>query len=181
EGDIAFLLSSDVFTSEEQKQLLTPKPGYKYGYVPPLATGHPVIVLKRLSPESQYILVTPISAYSWGKENKFDPPWEQLAHRWKAPSDFRSFFPCQRYQGANASDGGIPRAHEYLYLEGNKRMPKRNASWLHIQSVYVVPLTVMGHFTKSRELLRVDKESFNTLREHMAKDCKAWKESLSRL
>ncbi|KAK3352686.1 hypothetical protein B0T25DRAFT_542551 [Lasiosphaeria hispida] len=179
EGDVAFLLDADNFSEHDHAELMKPKTASKHAYLPVKATAHPVIILKRISPQSQYVLITPISAYSSSKENNYRPPWKQECHKWKAPWDFRSFFPCARYEEKDFL--GNTRAHEYLYLDGGRRMPKPEASWLHIQSVYVVPLTVIGNFTKSREVLRVDPTSLAMLRRDMAQGCNTWKESLSRL
>lgn len=45
-----------------------------------------------------------------------------------------------------------------------------------VQSVWVVPLTVVGRFTKSRDLLRVRQDSLDNLRGHMEAKCRRWAE-----
>ncbi|KAK3687742.1 hypothetical protein B0T22DRAFT_350506, partial [Podospora appendiculata] len=171
EGDIAFLKPDDSFTEEEHRELIQAKPGHKHGYIPARACGHPVIVLHRMSENSTHILITPVSAYSSGEENNYLPPWRQEYHKWKTPDDFRSFFGCERSS----------ERYPYLYLEDGQSMPKPKASWLYIQSVWCVPLTVIGRFTKTRELLRVRNDSLVNLRQQMAEKAKRWRECLADL
>ena len=167
EGEIAFLQPASAFSDKDYADLITPKPGHRLGQIPSKATGHPVIILKRLSAASAHVLVTPVSAYSSGPDNNFLPPWRQHYHRRKDPNDFRSFLGCERYSTDRPS----------LYLADGRSMPKPRASWLNIQSAFVVPLNVISTFTKSRHLLRVQQESLDELRSHMAAKCHQWNEA----
>ncbi|KAK0702070.1 hypothetical protein B0T26DRAFT_866153 [Lasiosphaeria miniovina] len=165
EGDVAFLLPASSFSAEDHNNLIAG------GYMAEKATGHPVIILKRISGQSTHILVTPVSAYSSGDFNNFLPPWRQICHSRKKPRDFRSFDGCER------SNSDYPP----LFLEGGMSMPKPQASWVNIQSVWSVPLTVIGRFHKSRDHLRVRHASLDSLRAHMARRCALWCESNRRL
>ncbi|KAK0641715.1 hypothetical protein B0T16DRAFT_516132 [Cercophora newfieldiana] len=154
-GDIAFLKHSDAFTEGEVRVLLEPKKGDREGYLPQKATGHPVIILERLSAQSTHVLITPVSAYSSSADNNYCPPWQQWAHRHKYPDYFRSFEGCERY------DPVVP----HLRLLPGQRMPKPKTSWVYAQSIFCVPLSVIGHFTKSPVLpcLRMCPDSLNDL------------------
>jgi len=161
EGDIAFLKPVDEFSSEQCDELLAARPHRPRGYLHPRAAGHPVIILSRLSPASTHVAITPVSAYSSGPDNNYLPPWQQRCHDRKQPGDFRSFV------GSALAPGKSPDSA--LRLRDNKTMPKPKASWVYVQSVWVVPLTVLKGFTKSRQgLLRVEPESLASLRRHMA-------------
>ncbi|KAK3378722.1 hypothetical protein B0T24DRAFT_568271 [Lasiosphaeria ovina] len=165
EGDVAFLLPASSFSAEDHNNLIAG------GYMAEKATGHPVIILKRISGQSTHVLVTPVSAYSSGDFNNFLPPWRQIYHSRKNPRDFRSFDGCERSN----------RDYPPLFLEGGMAMPKPQASWVNIQSVWSVPLTVIGRFHKSRDHLRVRHDSLDSLRAHMAQRCALWCESNRRL
>ncbi|KAM7198404.1 hypothetical protein V8F20_006165, partial [Naviculisporaceae sp. PSN 640] len=164
QGDIAFLKPEDAFSPQDHDVLIKPAKGAKFGYLPAKATGHPVIILSSPTERSTHVLITPVSAYSSGEDNNYLPPWEQEAHKWKYHRCFRSFDGCERY-----SDEFPP-----LYLEGGKSMPKPRASWLYVQSLWVVPLSVIGIFTKTRDLLRVRQDSVKSLLDHMKAECKSW-------
>jgi len=190
-GDIAFLIPEDHFPDEERNQLITPKRGRKHGYIPEKATGHPVIILDRLSRQSTHVLITTVSAYHSGPENNYEAPWNQRWHEWKDPKDFRSFHGCEKYDerwpALHLRDGkSMPKPKTCKY-PCSKYSPKRNPqltsgiAWLNIQSVWVVPLTVIGTFTKSRDLLRVRPDSIQSLKEHMELSCKGWKEAIEDL
>ncbi|KAK4233997.1 hypothetical protein C8A03DRAFT_19029 [Achaetomium macrosporum] len=168
EGDIAFLMPSAEFSSADYDALIRPSPGAQYGYVPPKATGHPVISVRRLSERSTHVLITPVSAYSSGPANDYLAPWKQVYHSRKNPRDFRAFHGSER-----PSDEFPP-----LFLEKGAAIPKPRTSWVHIQSLWVVPLTVLKRFTKSRQLLRVRADSLDDLRRHMARGCKSWRKAV---
>ncbi|KAM7197289.1 hypothetical protein V8F33_005717, partial [Rhypophila sp. PSN 637] len=170
-GDIAYLLPEDAFPPDEHKALIQPPPGCRLGYLPAKATGHPVIILSQPTEKSTHVLVTPVSAYSSGDFNNYLPPWKQEPHKWKYFQDFRSFHGCERY-----CDKYPP-----LYLEGDKSMPKPRASWLYVQSLWAVPLTVIGKFTKVRDFLRVRQDSVDSLLSHMQARCRRWKECMSEM
>ncbi|KAL2018234.1 hypothetical protein VTK56DRAFT_1141 [Thermocarpiscus australiensis] len=158
EGDIAFLRPSGEFSSSDYDALIRSR------YIPAKATGHPVIILRRLSEHSTHVLITPVSAYSSGPFNHYLPPWKQVHHAPKHPRDFRGF------HGSELPNDEFPA----LFLEEGQSMPKPRTSWLYIQSLWVVPLSVITRFTKSRELLRVRADSLDDLRRDMARRCKSW-------
>ncbi|KAK3319008.1 hypothetical protein B0H66DRAFT_533511 [Apodospora peruviana] len=166
EGEIAFLKPYDQFNQEDLETLIQPCEGKKYGYLPPKATGHPVIILRRLSETSTHVLVVPVSAYRSDASNNFLPPWKQRFHECKRPEDFRAFGTCERPNNQ----------YPPLFLENNLQMPKPRASWVWVQSGWVVPLTVIGYFDKSNEILRMRANSLADLRAHMRAKCKRWKE-----
>jgi hypothetical protein len=128
----------------------------RYGYMNERALGHPVIILDRISPESDHVLITSVSAYSVERNGGL-PPWEQFCHRKKNPESFRSFNGCERY---NTS---VPP----LYLVDGQ-MPKPEASWVYCESLYVVPLSVIGVFTKSKTQLRMRPDSLEELMTFMS-------------
>ena len=90
EGDIAYLRPAAEFP-ESERAILKGRNGYQGGHLDAMATGHPVIVLRRLSEHSDHVLVTTVSAYSAGPSSNFLAPWKQRYHRYKNPEDFRSF------------------------------------------------------------------------------------------
>lgn len=171
QGDIAFLKPEDAFSSQDYQTLIEPSNGFKFGYLPPKATGHPVIILSSPTEKSTHVLVTPVSAYSSSEQNNFLPPWKQAPHQWKYHRCFRSFYGCERYTNE----------FPYLYLEDGKSMPKPKASWIYIQSLWAVPLSVIGIFTKTRELLRVREDSVKSILDHMRAECKRWKECMAEM
>ncbi|KAK5654282.1 hypothetical protein OQA88_7459 [Cercophora sp. LCS_1] len=173
EGDIAFLRHEDEFSEEEYRELRAPTPGNPRGYVHAGATGHPVIVVSRPSPTSTHVAITPVSAYSSSADNNFLAPWKQWCHRFKNPLDFRSF------EGTELAPSTPYRS---LTLLDDKSMPKPEASWVYLQSVWVVPVTVLKGFTKSRQgLLRVSPDSMKSLRESMGRRCRTWTDVTRRL
>ncbi|KAH8888413.1 hypothetical protein GQ53DRAFT_238664 [Thozetella sp. PMI_491] len=156
-GDIAYLRRWETFNSSELTTLINS------GYMPPKATNHPVIILERRSGKSTHALITPVSAYSAENFNGL-APWNQPAHWRKDRRDFRSFVGSER-----------STSRKLLYLEEGKSMPKPQASWVNIQSVWVVPVTVLGVFTKSREgHLRVSQDSLDDLTMHMRERSYQW-------
>ncbi|KAK0620205.1 hypothetical protein B0T14DRAFT_225737 [Immersiella caudata] len=129
----------------------------KLGYMNERALGHPCIILDRLSPKSNHVLITSVSAYSV-EQNGGQPPWEQYHHRYKNPASFRSFSGCQRY------NTNVPP----LRLVDGQAMPKPKASWVYTENLYVVPLSVIGVFTKSKTQLRMCQDSLDELMSFMA-------------
>lgn len=153
EGDIAFLKQSRTFSDEDYSALI------QSGHLQDKATGHPVIVLRRPSPRSTHMLVTTVSAFSSDEANNWLAPWEQEVHHWKHRLDFRSF------EGTERSS----REHAALQLEGARSMPKPRGSWVYIQNVYLVPVTVVGLFNKVQgPKLRVTRASLKDLRSHLS-------------
>lgn len=135
--DIAYLKHSDQFSDEDKKALLEPERGNKHGYLPAKATGHPVIILRRISNKSTHVLITAISSYSACEGNNFLPPWKQEHHRWKKPKDFRAL------EGSE-----LPLdSQRWVYLEKGERMPKNggHTSWIR----YVLsPSTLSQSFSR---------------------------------
>ncbi|KAK4144548.1 uncharacterized protein C8A04DRAFT_27735 [Dichotomopilus funicola] len=172
EGDIAFLTQSENMSSKDFEELISRQgnKGNRAGYIPWRATGHPVIVLKRLSEDSTHVLITPVSAYSWERNGR-RPPWCQRQHQSKRQVDFRSFV------GTERADDTRP----FLRLQPGQTMPKNNSSWVYIQSVWAVPITALCVFTGSRTVLTVHPESLEDLRQHMAAECTSWDDGLRRL
>ncbi|KAK5661202.1 hypothetical protein OQA88_11093 [Cercophora sp. LCS_1] len=164
-GDIAFLKPEVEFTDAEYQDLRKPSAWHPEGYLHGRATGHPVIIVSRISANSTHVTVTTVSAYSSGPANDFLPPWKQNVHRHKNRLDFRSF------RGSEVVPG---TKYPALTLRGGKAMPKPQASWVYIQSYWVVPLTVLKEFNKPTELLQVDTTSLASLRTHMAARCTAF-------
>lgn len=161
ERDIAFLKPSTCFCLEDYNALIKPAAAWGgRGYMPEGATGHPVIILRRVG---NHVLVTPVSAYSSGDYNNNLAPWNQKFHRRKCRYDFRSF------DGTELASND----HPALFLERGS-MPKPKVSWVYIQSVWVVPVSVITHFTKSRQLLRLRQDSLASLCRHMAERCWSW-------
>ncbi|KAK4034753.1 hypothetical protein C8A01DRAFT_18512 [Parachaetomium inaequale] len=159
EGDIAFLRHERDFSCQERAELLR-------GYIPELATNHPVIVLRRLSERSTHVLITTVSAYA-SERNQGLPPWRQRYHQEKRALDFRSFEGTER-----VSDHYPP-----LFLQPGQAMPKPQTSWVHIQSVWAVPITVLKVFTKTRTPLSMRPDSLDELRRHMAAKCRGWRDA----
>lgn len=157
DGEVAFLKLSNQFDDHDWNCLINS------GYLPKGATGHPVIILSRRSSSSTHVAVTTVSAYSSGKFNNYLAPWKQDFHYRKSRHSFRSF------QGSERADG----SRQLLYLEGKKMMPKPKASWVYIQSVYVVPITTLTLFDKAPTRLRMTKESLVDLRSHIAAENRA--------
>lgn len=164
EGEIAYLKSSEFYSSDDWRKLeINPERPFR-------ASNHPVIILKKGKPttDGQFYLVTTVSAYSSDAENNYLPPWCQRHHRYKNRTDFRSLSGCEL-----VNDKRKP-----LYLEPGQSMPKPQASWVYIQSVHIVPAGVLGFFTKSPVQLRVTPESLQDLVGHMKERCAVWTESV---
>ncbi|KAK4464707.1 hypothetical protein QBC42DRAFT_151637, partial [Cladorrhinum samala] len=168
EGDIAYLRPSAEYDQKEYDELIQARPGQRYGHLPPKAAGHPVIILRRLSPTSSHVLVTPVSAYSSGPYNDFLAPWKQPCHRRKRPADFRSFEGSEQYRCSL----NLPT----IRLRDGGAMPKPRTSWVNIQSAFVVPLSVIGTFIKSHRHLQLDGASLQELRSDMSARCTTWKQ-----
>jgi hypothetical protein len=139
EGDIAFLKSKTEFTECETRELIFATDRYgkiQSGVMSAGATGHPCIILKVL-PNSR-VVITTISAYGSTDANNNSAPW--LAKRTYAPKQhlFRSF------EGSVCSS---PHQQPLRLMPGQS-MPKPKASWLLIDRVVNVPLSVIGTFTK---------------------------------
>ncbi|KAK3938226.1 hypothetical protein QBC46DRAFT_221595, partial [Diplogelasinospora grovesii] len=167
EGDIAFLLPCRVFSPEERKYLITSQ------HVQETATGHPVIILQL---GAKYAMVTTVSAYTSPGQKDFRAPWNKARHRHKGGINFRSFDGTEQFQPRGWQHPPYPA----LFLEPNaetgqeNRMPKDRESWVYIQSVFVVPVTVLAWFDKPGKLLRVQKDSLKSLKDHMATGCHVW-------
>lgn len=84
-GDIAYLKPEKEFTDDEYRDLRVPTAKYPRGYLHAMATGHPVIIVKKFSESSTHVAITPVSAFSSGPWNKDLAPWNQKCHRAKNP------------------------------------------------------------------------------------------------
>ncbi|KAK1755579.1 hypothetical protein QBC47DRAFT_300208, partial [Echria macrotheca] len=167
--DIAWLDKATNFGAAERQELLDAAPGFPRGYLPERATGHPVIVLKRLSGASTHVAITTVSAYSSGPANNNLAPWKQRCHRSKKAFDFRSF-------AGSESSTNRPLLHLGKGLWG-----KPQTSWVYIQSVYVVPLSVLSPYHRSNVHLQMAPASLNDLCAHIERDCRTWGDVMARL
>ena len=160
EGSIQFLWPAARFTQQEHESLIGT------GYLHNGATGHPVVILKR--PSSKTALITPVSAYSSGADNGYLPPWRQQSHMWKKLDDFRSFYGSARSSSRPA-----------LQLQDGKKMNKPEASWLNIQSVWEVPISVLGPFRYRGcdGVLQLKHDSLMDLQRHIAESCRYYDKS----
>lgn len=149
EGEIAFLKDHTEFSFSDSDNLIKP------GQLQRGATKHPVIILKRHSTNSTYVLVTPVSAYGSGPDNKFLPPWKQRRHQFRATDDFRAFSGSERPTNQRPD----------LFLEAGS-MPKPRVSWVNVQNVYLVPIRTLKFFDKTEKVLCVNKASLADLRQH---------------
>ncbi|AEO60866.1 hypothetical protein MYCTH_90096 [Thermothelomyces thermophilus ATCC 42464] len=167
-GMIAFLHKKKECYPEAIEDLIST------GHLPHGALGHPVIILQRPSMQSTHVLITTVSSYC-AEENNGSPPWKQPRHRSKCPEDFRSFLGSER----------VSNTYQPLRLHPGKQFPKPSASWVYIQSAFVVPVCVLGRFFRPPMprgmMLTMLPESLEDLRCHMAAKCKAWAECQERL
>ncbi|KAI0169221.1 hypothetical protein GGR52DRAFT_574442 [Hypoxylon sp. FL1284] len=154
EGDIAFFKSVDDLNHQDRRTLIN------NGYVPRNATGHPVIILER-SADSEYFLVTTVSAYSSGPSNDFLAPWNQACHKGKSRGAFYAF------------DGSEKPCHwqQYLRLKDNGSWPKPETSWVYKRNTFVVPASTLREFRR-RTRLQMTTESLQYLLRAMAEDQK---------
>ncbi|KAK3990687.1 hypothetical protein QBC44DRAFT_238411 [Cladorrhinum sp. PSN332] len=175
EGDIAYLRPSDEYTAEETAELIRAPTGHRHGHIPARATGHPVIILSRTAPTSSHVLVSTVSAYGSGDlaSGRYVAPWNNpRQHRYK-PDSFRSFEGCELYRGRG------PASRPALRLRKGSQFPKPETSWVNVQNAYVVPVSVLGIFTKARKgrsvvLLQMEQESLSEFRDDMARRCPSW-------
>ncbi|KAJ4289477.1 hypothetical protein N0V88_006959 [Collariella sp. IMI 366227] len=93
------------------------------GYLPQKAT-------------TRHVLITPVSAYRHTQTGL--PPWQQHCHWGKNPLHFRAFAGTARFDASRPP----------LHLVPGQRWPKPNASWVYIDQLFVVPLAVLGTFSK---------------------------------
>ena len=149
EGDIAFLRESREFSQNDYRELIVAGRVHRRG------TGHPCIILKRLSPT--HVVVTNVSALGSGPHNDYPPPWKQKGHRRERAEDFRHF------DGSEASGN----KYDALHLRDGRSMPKPKTSWSNIQRVWKVPITVLKRFDKVEGVLRLSEESLDDLRKHI--------------
>ncbi|AEO66374.1 uncharacterized protein THITE_33314, partial [Thermothielavioides terrestris NRRL 8126] len=168
EGDIAYLHRADEFSPADYDYLIRPPPKRRMGYIPELATGHPVIIIRRVADQ---LLVAPISKLGASPDNDYLAPWKRPWHRKKDPEDFRAF------EGSERPSNRRPP----LSLVPGQALPHPRASWVYVQSAWVVPLSVLGRFTRVAGVLRVDPASLRDLRAHMEARCRAWSDCLRRL
>ncbi|KAK4466300.1 hypothetical protein QBC42DRAFT_144832, partial [Cladorrhinum samala] len=175
EGDIAFLRPYDEYTPLETKELIEPTQGHRYGHMPVHATGHPVIILRRLSRHSSHVLVSTVSAYGSGSltSGSYVAPWNNPRQRKHTANSFRSFEGCEIYRGPDALD------RPALRLRHGGHLPKPETSWVNVQNAYVVPISVLSVFTKPRRgrsivLLQMEQQSLQDLRSDMEQRCTRW-------
>lgn len=147
-GDIAFLKPESAFSDLDYQCLIASK------YLPSAATCHPVIILERRGDDASHVLVTTVSAYGYTSRGDSTTPWKQGCHSGKDVAAFRSFVGSER-----------PNADRpYLRLQDGKLMPKPEASWVYLENVFVVPVTVLGRFNKAPRRLRMEATSLADLR-----------------
>ncbi|KAK0724246.1 hypothetical protein B0H67DRAFT_567514 [Lasiosphaeris hirsuta] len=175
-GDIVSLKPARCFSQDDYGRLLAPGPRSTRGYLPAQVCGHPVIILLRLSEKSTHALITPISAHGSGTLKRHDTfalglPWARPSTKHRNKEHYRAF-------------DGTPRPSTHrdaLYLETqDMSLPMPDKSWVYIQSVWVVPLSVLRRFASGRRL-RVHRDSLIDLRAHMSEACGLWKEHTARL
>lgn len=143
EGDIAFLRGVAELNDGERRALA--------GYVPPKATGHPVIVLEH-TPGSKYCTITTVSAYGSGSHNRFLAPWDQPAHKRKSRGAFFAFAGSEK-----PADW-----QEHLELEDNGCWPKPKTSVCYTKCS-LLPLFNLFPQTSCRYLAKQLLTSFATV------------------
>jgi hypothetical protein len=148
EGEIAFMKPWNLFTQQDTEGLIDT------GYLDAGATGHPVIILRRHSMDSTHVMVTLVSSFGSGRHNNFLAPWRQSKYSWVAPNYIRSFKGSPRYDAQK----------NHLNLKDGRNMPKYTTSWVNIQNVWVVPISVLQNFDKSDVRLCMTTESLADLR-----------------
>ncbi|KAK1762082.1 hypothetical protein QBC33DRAFT_501813 [Phialemonium atrogriseum] len=153
EGDIVFLKFYKSFDPDDYATLI------ETNYLDRGATCHPVIILK-LSSGGTHAIITTVSAYGSNGHNHL-PPWEQPRHIRKCPEDFRSFEGSAR----------VSSSHRLLYLEDGMGMPKPNASWVYIRSLWTVPVSVFAVLDDAPQELRLTQASLEDLLRHMEERC----------
>lgn len=147
DGEIAFLKSSEYFSTKDYRELIAS------GHLHPKATSHPVIILEAGPTRA---IVTTVTAFSSGPENNFLPPWRMSAHHGKHLDDFHAFIGTELPPNS-------PNAHLKLSDPGAK-MNKPQASWVYIKHFVTVPYTVLLQWNKVPQQLRVSEESLAQLK-----------------
>ncbi|RWA06246.1 hypothetical protein EKO27_g8863 [Xylaria grammica] len=149
-GDIAFFKPAESFSQIERAELL------ESGRIHENATGHPVIILDRSS-DSQYYIVTTVSAYGAGEHNDYLPPWKQPFHTRKDINGFRAFEgsarPNNERQSLRLADGNV--------------WPKIKTSWVYIHNALLVLASTLINYDKPRCQLRMAPESLQDLLNHI--------------
>ncbi|KAI0113165.1 hypothetical protein F4814DRAFT_449613 [Daldinia grandis] len=175
DGDIAFLRPYDEFPRAAYNALINTKYLHRKATNHPVISKHPPNPLNSLikvqlltflvlehSEDSRYHLVTTISAYNSGPDNKYQPPWRQSRHRNKDRYAFRAF------EGSDRPD----HQRGFLQLEEGGLLPKPKTSWVYTRNAYVVPSSILKKFDKFRGLPRMTQESLNDLLNHFREDYK---------
>lgn len=152
EGDVAYLRPSELFTERETRELITTRLIDRY------ATGHPCVILKVL-PDDRAVITT-VSAYGSGAHNNNLVPWLAKKRRYGSQMTFFRSFEGSVCGSANFKP---------LQLIKGQTMPKPETSWLNINNVWAVPMSVLTSFTKSRYLLSMTPESLSDLRSDFVK------------
>ncbi|KAF6804496.1 hypothetical protein CSOJ01_10156 [Colletotrichum sojae] len=161
EGDIAFLRPSTTFSELDYDCLIASN------YLPSAATCHPVIILERRGADASHVLVTTVSAYRCTSRGHPIAPWKQQCHSGKDVAAFRSFVGSER-----------PNADRpLLRLQKNQLMPKPKASWVYLENVFVVPITVLGKFDKAETRLRMETTSLKDLQNQFSRQTLLSKET----
>ncbi|GAW14267.1 hypothetical protein ANO14919_036670 [Xylariales sp. No.14919] len=149
-GDIAFFKPAERFSQIERAELL------ESGRIHESATGHPVIILDRSS-DSQYYIVTTVSAYGAGEHNDYLPPWKQPFHTRKDINGFRAFEGSARPNNER----------QYLRLVDGNVWPKIKTSWVYIHNALLVLASTLINYDKPRCQLRMASESLQDLLNHI--------------
>jgi hypothetical protein len=87
------------------------------------------------------------------------------------PEDFRAI------GSAESPSNGYPS----LSLLGGREMPKANTGWVCVRNAWVVPVSVIGRFTGSEDVLQLQPGSLDSLRDHFGARCLTWHAELARL
>lgn len=169
EGEIVFLRKARNYNKHDVQALIAT------GEICPKATGHPVVVLRRL--DSEKYVVSVVSSHANEGYRDAIPPWRRGCYRGRPGTYFRAFVGTQRPS----------TQHDLLHLQGDKIMPK--VSWMYVRDAYeVTPSTLcpwdgpkegMGLlFPASREnrrlileVLQLTEESLRSLQVHIAQEC----------
>lgn len=159
-GDIAFLKPTSAFSNLDYQCLVASK------HLPINAACHPVIILERRSDDASHVLVTTVSAYGCTARNDSIPPWKQQCHREKDVAAFRSFVGSERPN----------KDRPLLRLQEGRLMPKPEASWVYLENVFVVPITVLGNFNKAPQRLRMEAADLRDLRAQFSQQSRFSKE-----
>jgi hypothetical protein len=96
-------------------------------------------------------------------------------------------------RGRKAEDfraiGGAERPskrYPALSLRDGREMPKAHAGWVDVRNLWLVPVSVIGRFvtkhsTGSDDVLQLQPDALESLRNHFEARCPTWRDELARL